>query len=62
MSEELVVHSGDFIKQKQGMIRETYRIGSKVGDGAYGSVRRVTHRDTGEVRAVKTIHKKNLRT
>ena len=58
----LVVTSGDFVKERTGAIRDTYRIGGKLGDGAFGSVRKITHRVTGEVRAVKTIHKKSLRT
>ena len=58
----VVVTSGDFVKERVGAIRDTYRIGSKLGDGAFGSVRKITHRVTGEVRAVKTIHKKSLRT
>ena len=53
---------GEFIMEQTGNIREKYRIGSKIGDGAFGSVRRVTYRQSGEVRAVKTIHKKSLRT
>lgn len=58
----LVVTSGDFVKERTGAIRDTYRIGGKLGDGAFGSVRKITHRVSGEVRAVKTIHKKSLRT
>ena len=58
----MVVTSGDFVKERAGAIRDTYRIGGKLGDGAFGSVRKITHRVTGEVRAVKTIHKKSLRT
>lgn len=60
--EDIGVTAGDFIQEKRGKIRTTYRIGSKLGDGAFGSVRKITHRTTGDVRAVKTIHKKSLRT
>lgn len=59
--EELKVSQGDFVIENQGKLRDSYRIGSKLGDGAFGSVRKITHRVTGEVRAVKTIHKKTLR-
>lgn len=62
MDGQLSVTAGDFVSERHGRIRDTYRIGSKVGDGAFGSVRKITHRVTGEVRAVKTIHKKSLRT
>ena len=59
--ESLHVTGGDFVAEKQGKLRDSYRIGNKLGDGAFGSVRKITHRVTGEIRAVKTIHKKNLR-
>ncbi|CAG9321820.1 unnamed protein product [Blepharisma stoltei] len=60
--DELIVNQSDFAVENQGKLRDTYRIGSKLGDGAFGSVRKITHRITGEIRAVKTIHKKTLRT
>ena len=56
------ITGGDFVTEKKGKLRDTYRIGKKLGDGAFGSVRKITHRGTGEIRAVKTIHKKSLRT
>ena len=59
--EDLRVSGGDFVIEKKGKLRDSYRIGNKLGDGAFGSVRKITHRVTGELRAVKTIHKKNLR-
>ena len=59
--EELKVTGGDFVTEKKGKLRDNYRIGNKLGDGAFGSVRKITHRVSGEHRAVKTIHKKNLR-
>ena len=57
--ESLRVSGGDFVIEKKGKLRDTYRIGNKLGDGAFGSVRKIIHRVTGEIRAVKTIHKKN---
>jgi calcium-dependent protein kinase len=59
---EFRVTASDFVFERQGTIKDTYKIGSKVGEGAFGSVRKITHRLTGEVRAVKTIHKKNMKT
>ena len=58
--ESLRVSAGDFVIEKHGKLRDIYRIGKKLGEGAFGSVRKLTHRTTGETRAVKTIHKKNL--
>mmetsp|Transcript_22576 Transcript_22576/g.22326 ORF Transcript_22576/g.22326 Transcript_22576/m.22326 type:complete len:469 (+) Transcript_22576:13-1419(+) len=57
----LRITQGDFVLERSGKLRDTYRIGSKLGDGAYGSVRKITHRVTGEERAVKVIHKKTLK-
>ena len=51
-SSRIVVTSGDFVKERVGAIRDVYRIGNKLGDGAFGSVRKITHRVTGEVRAL----------
>ncbi|OMJ85650.1 hypothetical protein SteCoe_13002 [Stentor coeruleus] len=59
--EGLRISGGDFVSEKRGKLRDTYRIGKKLGEGAFGSVRKITHRSTGEIRAVKTIHKRNLR-
>ena len=59
--ESLRISGGEFVTEKRGKLRDTYRIGKKLGEGAFGSVRKITHRVTGETRAVKTIHKKNLR-
>lgn len=59
--DSLRVTQADFVVEKTGALRDLYRIGSKLGDGAYGSVRKITHRVTGEERAVKVIHKKTLR-
>ena len=56
------VAGSDFIFEKTGKLRDVYKISKKVGEGAFSSVRRIKHRVTGEKRAVKTIHKKSLRT
>lgn len=56
------IAGADFIFEKSGKLRDVYKISKKVGEGAFSSVRRIKHRVTGEKRAVKTIHKKSLRT
>ena len=58
--DNLRINGSDFVIEKQGKLKDTYHIEYKLGNGAYGSVRRIIHRLTGEVRAVKTIHKTNL--
>ena len=56
------ISSSDFIYERTGKLRDTYKISKKVGEGAFSSVRIIKHRVTGEKRAVKTIHKRSLRT
>ena len=58
--ESLRISGGDFVVERRGKLRDMYRIGKKLGEGAFGSVRKITHRVTSDVRAVKTIHKENL--
>jgi calcium-dependent protein kinase len=52
---------GDFVSERRGFLQDVYRVGTKLGDGAFGSVHKITHRTTREVRAVKVIRKANLR-
>lgn len=56
------IATSDFVFEKTGKLRDIYKISKKVGEGAFSSVRRIKHRVTGEKRAVKTVHKKSLRT
>ena len=58
---DLVVNSSDFVFEREGKLRDVYKISRKIGDGAFSSVRRIKMRSTGERRAVKTIHKKSIR-
>ena len=51
---------GMFIGQQAGKITDKYKMGAKLGDGAFGCVRRAIHRDTGQVRAIKTIAKSSV--
>ena len=62
MVEEFKVSAGDFIFERSVKLRDTYKIGNKVGEGAFSTVRMIKHRETGEKRAVKAIHKKALKT
>ena len=58
----LKVSSADFIYERSGKLRDVYKISKKIGEGAFSSVRIIKHRVTGEKRAVKTVHKRSLRT
>lgn len=55
---ELVITPATFVIEREGKLRDTYKIGNKIGQGAFSSVRRLKHRETLEKRVVKTIHKK----
>lgn len=56
-----VVSSNDFISQNSGQLRDHYEVKELIGEGAYGQVRKVTHRLTGENRAIKIISKKTIK-
>ena len=46
-----------FINEKKGKITNDYEILSTIGKGGYGEVKKVIHKLTGEVRAMKIIKK-----
>ena len=57
---EFVVDSSGFIGKRKGFIHDSYDFLSKLGSGAFGSVRLAVHRATGQKRAVKTIKKSKI--
>lgn len=48
-----------FINEKRGKITNDYDIQSVIGKGGYGEVKKVVHKLTGDVRAMKIIKKEN---
>jgi len=55
------ISRAQLIESKRGEIRDAYRhANDKVGQGAFGSVSRASHRTTGVVRAVKKIGVKDV--
>mmetsp|Transcript_16089 Transcript_16089/g.11605 ORF Transcript_16089/g.11605 Transcript_16089/m.11605 type:complete len:81 (+) Transcript_16089:969-1211(+) len=46
-----------FINEKKGKIVNDYEVMMVMGRGGYGEVKKVVHKLTGEVRAMKTIRK-----
>jgi len=51
-----------FILDKPGRIQDQYKDGgSKLGEGAYGSVSKGVHKSTGVVRAIKTVAKTKMK-
>ncbi len=54
---QLNVSKSTFINYKKGQIEVDYTIGKIMGSGAFATVREVTHKDTGNSRALKIIKK-----
>ncbi|CAD8181434.1 unnamed protein product [Paramecium pentaurelia] len=49
-----------FVNLKQGSIHKYYTTGEVLGQGAYGKVWKVTHKNTGMIRAMKQLKKSSL--
>lgn len=58
--EHFTISAVDFVTEKQCELRDTYEIKEVLGEGSYGSVRKITHKFTSEDRAVKILLKKKL--
>ncbi|OMJ92660.1 hypothetical protein SteCoe_4534 [Stentor coeruleus] len=54
------VSAYDFVSEKHCQMSDNYEVKEALGEGSFGSVRKVTHRLTQEDRAVKILHKKKL--
>ena len=57
---KIKVDSALFVQKGQGTLRDIYKIGQVLGEGAFGEVRLCTHRETKEKRAVKVLKKENM--
>ena len=57
---DIKVHNYTWINEKTGNIKDTYKITSCIGRGAYGEVRKCQHKETKTQRAVKIINKNCL--
>jgi calcium-dependent protein kinase len=58
--EDFKVESGRFAGLKPGRIQDHYKIGRKLGAGAYGFVREAVHKKSGHRRAIKTVQKDSI--
>lgn len=47
-----------FVHEQKGRIKAKYKVYQRIGQGSYGEVKRIIHKNTGEVRAMKIIEKK----
>ena len=57
---KIKVDSALFVQKGLGTLRDIYKIGQVLGEGAFGEVRLCTHRETKEKRAVKVLKKENM--
>jgi calcium-dependent protein kinase len=57
---DVKVQSTMFVKKGDGTLRDAYKIGKVLGEGAFGEVRLCTNRETGEKRAVKVLKKDQM--
>ena len=59
---KLKISAGNFVQERQGKLHDTYLIGETLGEGAFGVVKKITHKVTQELRAVKILDKKRFKT
>lgn len=57
---EIKVSSQMFVLKGEGTLRDVYKIGKVLGEGAFGEVRLCTHRQSKEKRAVKLLKKEAM--
>lgn len=57
---ELTLEPSLFVTEQKGRFKDSYVMGERLGNGAFGEVRQCINRVTGHVRAVKIILKSNI--
>lgn len=57
---EFVVETSGFIGKRKGSIKDHYIFSTKLGSGAFGSVRLGIHKASNQKRAIKTIQKSSI--
>ena len=57
---EVKIGSQMFVTKGEGTLRDVYKIGKVLGEGAFGEVRLCTHRQSKEKRAVKLLKKEAM--
>ena len=60
--EEFLIKKSNMIYENTNAISSCYKIDKKnvLGSGTFGTVHRVLHKKTGQIRACKTISKKKI--
>jgi calcium-dependent protein kinase len=60
MVDSIHINASRFVGKTEGKLRDFYRIGKVLGEGAFGEVRLCVHRDSGAQRAVKVLRKSHM--
>ena len=58
--QKVAVRTQDIVQKNEGKLRDHYRIGKVLGNGAFGEVRMCVNRATNAQRAVKVLRKNNM--
>lgn len=58
--DKIPISVSDFIVENPSPIRQVYKIGKIIGNGSYGDVRHIIHRQSGVQRALKIVSKLEL--
>jgi serine/threonine protein kinase len=48
------------VTEQKGKIKAKYRVLETIGKGSYGEVKKILHKVTGELRAMKVIRKEDV--
>lgn len=59
-SSDFKIDPSQFAGLRQGRVQDHYKIGRKLGAGAYGFVREAVHKISGQRRAIKTVQKDSI--
>lgn len=56
-SQNLIIEPSNFVQANPRVFQEVFKIGKVLGSGSFGEVRKVVHKETNEIRAVKIFRK-----
>ena len=60
MVERITLSKSMFVIKSQFEMKQVYKVGEKIGQGAFGEIRLCTHRETKDRRIVKVYNKRKM--
>jgi calcium-dependent protein kinase len=57
---KLKIDKSVFVKEQKGKIESKYKVLETIGKGSYGEVKKILHKTTNELRAMKIIRKEDM--